>query len=269
MLNLKEVQELEFQILLEIKKVCEIYDINYSLYCGTLLGAIRHKDFIPWDDDIDISMLKEDYDKFQQVVKENAPFPDYIDVQFPGDENYQYPYIKVVDTRTVVKDEFEDNFESGVWVDVFPMDYVLDDAVENEKIIKKSYKYQRWIFRMTMHKDHFNGLQKYLVIGLRKILKIFNIDYKKYVRNLLKYRDLPKSNTVGLIVWVNGDKEIGPIEWFSEFVECEFRGVKFPIIKYYDEFLKKVYGDYMQLPPENERVSHCVKAYYKDGYDEK
>lgn len=269
MLSLKEVQDLEFQILLKVKKVCEDYNINYSLYCGTMLGAIRHKDFIPWDDDIDISMLKEDYDKFQQVVKKISPFPEYIDVKFPGDDNYQYPFIKVIDTRTIVKDRFEKKYESGLWVDIFPMDYIPDDQNEMEKIVKKSYGYQKWIFRTSTDKNYFNGYKRVLSVCLKVILKLFNIDCKKNVKKLLEYRSLPKSNTVGLIVWVNGDKEIGPLKWFNEYVECEFRGVKFPIIKYYDEFLKKVYGDYMQLPPENERVSHCVEAYYKDGLNEK
>lgn len=265
MLSLKEVQDLEFQILLEIRDVCEKYSLKYSLYAGTMLGAIRHKDFIPWDDDVDILMPKNDYDKFIKIVKENKIFSKHLKVKFPGDNNYPYPYIKIVDTRTEVNDNFEDKFKMGLWVDIFPMDYVYDDPKKNASIVKKVTRYQYWIFRLTTKIDNFKGIKKIILSCVRKMLNIFNIDYKYFVKKLLSYRNLPKSKTLGEIIWVINDREIGPVDWFENYIECDFRNEKFKIIKDYDKFLKKEYGDYMKLPPLEERNGHCIKAYFKDN----
>ena len=123
--DLTRVHEANLKLLKEIDRICRKYRIQYMLDSGTLLGAVRHKGFIPWDDDIDICMLRDDYEKLIKLVKDSRTLEGRPDLQFclPLDDNYVYPFMKIVNRNTIVYEkDLQHRFLLGVWLDIFPMD---------------------------------------------------------------------------------------------------------------------------------------------------
>ena len=147
---MNEIQTMEFQILKQFKKYCKKRSINFFLVGGTLLGAVRHKGFIPWDDDIDVAMLRDSYNKLIQFAKENP----YIDskkrykILIPLQKKHIYPYIKIIDTNTIAYEKYiKEEYANGLWLDVFPYDYGADTYEEIVKLNKK-HKFYKLFFKV-------------------------------------------------------------------------------------------------------------------------
>ncbi len=254
----EEVKEIELSILDYISRVCKENDIKFFLAYGTLLGAIRHRGFIPWDDDIDLYMLREDYMKFINLVSKNQD-ERYRLFTIYNDDSFYYEFAKVIDSKTVLYVEnVKDNPNEGVWVDIFPLD-----------------KISKWI-----------KIQK-SVINIVVACRILSV-YKKFPsekRNVVFYPLWLVSKIIGprfflkmtenLAVRGHNDEMVGymasmgvshfyfPKRWCERTCMVDFEGKKYPAFEQYDEYLKYQYGDYMQLPPEEKRVSHPVEAYWR------
>ena len=135
-LNSDEVKKIELQLLLKFDELCKKHDLQYSLCGGTLLGAIRHKGFIPWDDDIDVMMPRDDFEKLLKLEKTQAS--DQVEklVSWKSGKSI-YPFIKMINTKTVLKEKYLDKeYTTGVWIDIFP----IDGMPEDQKIVDKKYK---------------------------------------------------------------------------------------------------------------------------------
>lgn len=263
-LNTKEIQEIELDILLEVDKLCKEHQIEYFLIGGTLLGAIRHKGFIPWDDDIDIMMRRSEYNKFIKLIKSNNSLPKYLSFNIPKDNEYLLPYIKVTNEKTISFDVLENKFHKGLWIDIFPLDYIYNDKKKNIRLLKKMIKNRVWIFRLYATNMKYPFLKQFLINIIRKTASFCGITYEKFLNNILKETNKPKSNYVTDLVWCRDLTEIYPTSWFEELIDVEFEGHIFKGIKHYDEYLTQFYGDYMKLPPENQRITHGIDAYLKD-----
>lgn len=254
-LSNEEIKKIELDILLSIDAFCKKYDIKYSLAYGTLLGAIRHKGFIPWDDDIDILMVRREYDRFINLFKNQSEFEN-LDIIGIEVNNGDKPFIKVIDKRTIAK-----RGETAIWVDVFPIDYI-DDS----KNYAKASFYKKIIVAKTtpfLKKKNIKYVLKRLI---KLILSPFKISY--FSKKILKIKnEVSKDKTYKManIVWNrNITREIIDREIYNEYTLVEFEGYQFSAIKNWDEYLKASYGEYLVLPPENQRRTHMIDAWIEE-----
>lgn len=269
-IDLAELQKIELDILRQLHTICQEQGLRYSLAAGTLLGAVRHSGFIPWDDDIDIFMPRPDYDKFIKYCQENeTPFNLLC---FETNNEYKYLFAKAMAKNTVIIEDFSNpsNIEMGVYVDVFPVDGLADtykDAIKEfkktsfkrELLVAKnwkkftrsktrSWKYEPIRFAFFIASRFVSS--KRIIQSLNKKFRNNSFDEKKYSACIMSsYRQ----------------KDIMETDIFQEYVDIEFEGSLFKSYKNYDKYLSNIYGDYMKLPPEEKRVSHhSFEAYYKD-----
>lgn len=274
-INLKEIQNLEYEILKKFVKFCEKYNLKYCLCGGTLLGAIRHQGFIPWDDDIDIMMPRPDFNKFINLLKEkniNEELKDLELASYELDKNYIYPITKLYDKRTKIK--FNDhivNYPLGLWIDIFVL-----DGVPNGQISRKiKFKYQRvltYLNVMSITKFGIKRKNRVLTYGQFLLYPIFIIarliGHKIFVGLLeknAKTYSFENSKYVAVYTGRALEKEIMPKDEFMNLKKTKFENTEFYIPGNYDYYLTRLYGDYMKLPPENQRETrHDMKIYWRD-----
>lgn len=258
-----EAKEIMLSILIKFAEYCEKYNLRYVLGAGTLLGAIRHKGYIPWDNDIDVWMPRPDYEKFifltkQNPVSENINCLDFHEVR-------TFPFIKLADKRTVLKENYLRTEQFlGIYIDIFPLDGISSNKKEQKKILKK-VKIYNLLFNFANYRFNTGSSLKI------KILKNILYPFSKLISNkwvCLHYNNLCKNYNYddcefcAVIVWGIGEKTIFKRKYF-DISYAEFEKSKFKVPKYYDEVLKIQYGNYMKLPPENERIAHSYIAYWK------
>lgn len=263
----KEYKKILLNILICIDKYCKDNEIQYFLYYGSLLGAIRHKGFIPWDDDIDIVIKRKDYAKFisgfQKEKREN-----YLRVfSLENEKSYCYPFAKVVDTRTVAYENGSNEKGLGIYVDVFPLDFCGNSGKEHSYFFNKIcfFKVLRDIKIICLSKSR--KLWKNIILLIGKIV-IAPLPLKKISRGIdvfaKKYSLEPTDYCVEAVNITYGKKEIMPSKWFEKVIDMPFEGHKFSIPADYNKILKNLYGDYLIYPPvEQRQPKHGIISYYK------
>lgn len=256
MITLREIQITEVNILKWIDEICRKNNIKYFLYAGTLIGAARHQGFIPWDDDIDIGMLREDYDKFIELMRNNN-YERYKIVTPEITTEYLYPFAKIVDTKTrLIEKKIDCGIDMGLYIDIFPLDDVPEDIKMRRKLIKKHSRYES-LLMYAMSRNHGG---KGLKMLLRPFLDVYiKIVGKEHLRNkiikLMSKQKHTNSKMVGVIALSCQEFDMGLKKWFSETTEMKFEGEYFMVPVGWKEYLTKRYGDFMTLPPEDQRVS--------------
>ena len=270
-ISLEEHKKIMLNILIEFAKFCDEHNLMYYLDAGTLIGAVRHKGFIPWDDDIDVNMPQKDYDCFVELTRQSKGFmTEHLQVEYP--EDTIYPFLKVSDDRTVLV-EFPDQnpMEVGVYIDVFPK-YGIEDKKLSTKILCKTCSYlhlMHWFntFSIYAWARPGNSIVKKMIAWIgRKTVK--NSPFPIIVQNWLMHgyaRKHPLENCKYVTTFTNGEyHKLAPKECFDGFQWLDFEGVKFKGPKDFNTYLHSLYkGDYMQLPPEDKRVHHNVEVYWK------
>jgi len=255
-LDIKDLQKIELNILTEIDKVCRENNLKYFLIGGTLLGAIRHGGFIPWDDDIDIGMPREDYEKFISIA--NEKLPKHLKLQcHKNTKRFPYAFAKVIDTRTAIVEK-ELNFQTGLYVDIFP----FDGVPENKFIRKMHFRYVyflRRIFTAYFMDDKIIVEKKgrvylYLIKLMRKIVNIDKVFSR--LDNTLKKYTYKESKFVCNYLGAYFERETVPKDSIGKLKDIIFEGKKFMSMEKPEDFLKNAYGDYMKLPPVEKRKSH-------------
>ncbi|WP_368654380.1 phosphorylcholine transferase LicD [Ornithinibacillus sp. 4-3] len=265
--QLKKLQTEMLSLLVEFDRICIKYNIPYFLFAGTLLGATRHHGFIPWDDDIDVAMHRKDYNKFKEVVKKELDQNTYFFQSQETDQYYNWVFDRLRLNNTVYKRVGQEHlkYHSGIFLDIFP----LDDLSENKlkqfitinmcKICKKAL----WAPVGVKHgKNMIHRLVFKLLNYIPRRLLIFIYEYFAITFNKKK-TSLIASHNVSTIIFKK--------EWCQESIKLEFEDLKFYApIKYHD-FLEEHYGNYMKLPPEEERKGHHYVSYIKfsDGEEVK
>lgn len=254
-----ELKSIQLDLLQKTADFCEANGIRYFLCGGTLLGAIRHKGYIPWDDDIDIAMPRPDYDRFVRTF--NHPENYYQVVNMDINPAYEYAFAKVYDNRTIFKELYYPGDTFGVHIDVFPADGVKDATQVNKiKMLHKVLNAKRAnYFQRTWSKKIINTFGKLLLLpfSARQIATWMDNEARKYA-----FGSVPKA---GVIANPYGPGEIVDKSVFDSDIYVEFEGRKYRAPIGYDTWLRSIYGDYMQLPPEEHRVPHhTFAAWWKD-----
>lgn len=267
-LTLRELQLLEFDMLCAFKAMCEKHRLYYTLCGGTLLGAVRHKGFIPWDDDIDVMLPRPDFNRLLENIDDcAASLPEQIQMVSwrNADSPYVLPFIKLYDTRTVLIDRYS-HTDRHVWVDVFPVDGCPDDDLELNRFFHKVMKRRKLILlknaKMGEGKTSFKRLLK---PATRVLLAPFNTRSmcESYDRMIQSYRFLD-CEQVACVNWGYGPQERTEKSGYMQPKWFEFEGEEFPGPSNYDAYLRSLYGDYMQLPPEDKRgTRHNIEVYMK------
>ena len=253
-LTLNELQKLNLEILSDIHSFCEQNDIMYSLMYGTLIGAIRHKGFIPWDDDIDIIMPRKDFERFINLYQS----PDF-ELVSPNDPNSYILFARVCDTKKtkVIGTYPWYKYNTGVWIDIFPADGVEEsEDVFNNRIDRLRIFWQKQLkIRGALRPlKEVKGIEllKLLIkkIIYTKNIKIHNQKHKRIAEQV----EFGSTKFWGQLSCIDSSKNnYYKIEDFKTTVLTQFENKQFRIMNGYDNVLRKCYGDYLQLPPINQR----------------
>ncbi len=252
--QLQQMQNAELDIFKVFIEVCEKLHLNYYVMGGTLLGAVRHKGFIPWDDDIDVGMLREEYEIF---IKEAGRFlPSHLFLQnYNTERDYHSNAAKLRNNNTTfIETEIKHlKINHGIFIDIFPLDYYPDTPMKEIWLrIRKKFLSAR--INMVFEKDCKGNVVKHL---MKVPLKILYPTISKAVKKRERiYKSCTKSKMIANHNGAWGTKEIVPAEWYAEGCILQFEGIKVRAPKEYDKWLTKVYGDYWQLPPAEKRVTH-------------
>lgn len=255
-LSLNEEKSIVLEILDEFHNFCNKNNLKYSLFYGSLLGAIRHNGFIPWDDDIDVVMPREDYDFFIKNYKN-----DRFGVFYSKTKNFFLPSAKMFDKQTLKIENVKvsKKFEIGLDIDIFPIDYI-SNIDEYEKIQKKKRIWMNLkILAFYPPKSNKNILFKLLVAVARPF---GNLAVRKIDRIGQKYNKKQHNYCIANPMF-GKEKLIFPIDMFSDLTLHKFENKEFLISSKYDEILKIRYGEYMKLPPKENQVTHHSFSCYK------
>lgn len=254
--ELDELKQIELDIMKKIHSFCEEHEIKYYLAYGTLIGAVRHQGFIPWDDDIDIQLMREDYEKFLKLFPAEARKNGLELVNESTNRFYCRPMSKVIDSRTELKEkEFRGDDIIGVFVDLFPLDGVSPNRFHQRITLWRLKFWKLMLLANIKEYGDFNILGCVLrfltsVISNKKKVKIFNrIASSMPIKQTVKCYSDPYN--------VEAD-----VSLYKDVIKLQFEDAAFWAPAGYDEILTKTYGDYMKLPPEDKRIPHHVSDVY-------
>lgn len=260
--TLKKLQRTELEILIAIDAFCDDHNIKYSLYAGTAIGAVRHHGFIPWDDDVDICMTRSNFDKFCAEWLSISPNSYYLET-IQNDLNCGTCHAKVRKNNTILlsEGEIESEGHHGIWVDIFPLDKApKDDQKDVLKVARKLIVFSR--ANVNMSND---SISKKVIRRLTRIIYNGSRRHHEIMKCIKKLREVD-SVLNNNYVWKSLSASYAfkydfPQYLPNETVHVVFEDHEFQIYSHYDEMLKILYGDYMKLPPSDQRVCkhHPVK----------
>ena len=262
----EQQKKIQLDVLKNIDEFCKENNIKYSLAFGTLLGAVRHQGYIPWDDDIDIMMTRDNYERFRSLYNSNR----YPLIDLKSDKSHPVSMGKVYDSETYFYYRGNIKRKYGLFVDVFPFDVVPEqlDIRENWLKLIKRYaffnQYKNNTFSFCLKQKNIYRI----ILGC--FVKIFFSSahihnqleelYSKFKNVESAYYGVPAV----MVMKKSYSNKLFPKYLFDEYITLGFEGVKYPCISRYDEFLRIFYGNYLELPPKEKRIGkHGIKAFFK------
>lgn len=264
-ITIEELKRIQLDIMQAIHDYCQQNQLRYSLAYGTLIGAIRHKGFIPWDDDIDIMMPRKD---FAQLVR-NFSHPYYKLYDYRQDADFVYPYAKVADTRTMLIENTNAK-NIGINIDVFPVDNMFDSPEQCTAFLSEIRKIKKKFRMKLLRPSKKNVWWKRIAIQLSKLL-VMGQTLRGITQEQLQKVSTLNNNKSRFVSVVNcNDCSDGYLhsfwrrELFDEYITVKFEDRQFQIISGYDELLRNLFGDYMTPPPAAQQTSpHTLNHIYR------
>ena len=250
--DIRPLQMRMLRVLEAIDRTCQEHQLEYGIFAGSLLGAVRHQGFIPWDDDMDILMPRPDYERFIAHSKEWLPEP-YEFVCAENDPQYPLPFGKVQDASTTLIERLHLSYLGGIYVDVFPV-----DAVPANPVARYWHFAQYGFLRQALywiHRDpyrHGHGPSSWVPLLTRKLTTMTSL--QKKIRQLLTKYDYETCTLVA--DYTDGLKGVMPKEVEGVYAPYTFEGKKFMGVKNYQHYLTQMYGDYMNIPKGNHQKQH-------------
>jgi len=262
--SLDKHQDALRMLLIEFDRVCKMLDIPYVLFAGTMLGAVRHEGFIPWDDDLDVLMMRKDYERFlneAEQVLDQERF--YLQKEFSDHWPMFFSKLRLNQTACIEKYHPKDpEIHHGIYMDIFP----CDEAAKTELGRKIQFYSSKVVIAKSLDQRGYetSSIKKKLFMSLCKLLPL-----KPFLR--LARRGSKNGSTVHSFLGAASgySKNVFPGKAFLETTELWFEGGKYPVPKEYDSILKIMYGDYMRLPPPEERAikQHAVLVDTEHSYE--
>ena len=263
-ITIDEMREIQLKMLNDIHQFCVSNNIRYSLSGGSLIGAVRHHGFIPWDDDVDLMMPRPDYERFVNSYETDC----YKVITYKNNQSYHFPFAKVYDNRTILIEDYSCN---GVYIDIFPVDGLPESKEETNDMIKKVSKLSAYDLYFASDTYKFQEGNK-MILRLKHLIKKIIVPNRNTTINrieeICKKHKFGSTDFAGVLVWGYGLKEHLQSFVFKSYQEMEFEGIICMCISNYDIYLSSLYGKYMELPPLEEQVSHHkYKVFWKDNHN--
>lgn len=269
-MSVEDIQKISLEILKDVHSFCVEHGINYTLFGGTMIGAIRHKGFIPWDDDVDIAMPRPDYERFLSIYQSKNGYK-----LFPSGANGNYlAFSRVCEMdKTIAINHILPwtNQQTGVWIDIFPLDGAPDDLEEARCLLDNlKIRWKRCCYARAA-KSSISSVTGYLnkakVLVKKLIYNDFVVSPKvvvdKYIRLSTKFKWGQTNHFWNCSYLRYGMKEYQEINDYTSTILVPFEDSSFFVCNGYDHLMKTKYGDYLQLPPEEKRKSnHALCSYY-------
>lgn len=256
--TLRQLQLIQLEMLIEVDRICKKCDIHYNIIAGTLLGAVRHGGYIPWDDDADVAFLRSEYEKFREACKTELDVTRFYFQDHRNTDGYRWGYGKLRRKETVFLREHQEHmpYEQGVFIDIFPL-----DGVPNNYIKRGWHNFQCFCIRKILWSEvgkvaDKNCWRRKWYNLLSKIpVKLVFLYYQYLIQNGNKRR----TQMVRILLFPTPNNKYGLYrKWFEESINIEFEQYMLKGIQDYEEYLKFKFGDYMVLPPKEQQKIHPV-----------
>lgn len=260
--DLKQLQKIQLALLQEVKRVCEKNGIQYCIIAGTLLGAVRHGGYIPWDDDADVAMLRAEYEKFvvacQKDLNEEIAYFQDIDVT----DGYRWGYGKLRYQGTLFLRLGQEDmpYESGVFIDIFPLDYVPENQIKRYLHNLRCTWVRKLMWSAIGQYTEKNQPKRFIYKAMAK-MPLENVKQKYH--DLRIKSNATETSRVRILTFPtpNNGAYCYFKTWYVDLQNIAFEGDTFPAARAYDDYLTFKFGNYMELPPESQRKVHPVSAY--------
>lgn len=258
--ELRQVQLIQLEMLVEVDRICKKCGIRYNIIAGTLLGAVRHGGYIPWDDDADVAMLRPEYERFRKACKQELDTSRFVFQDHRNTKGYRWGYGKLRRKDTLFLREHQEHMSyfQGVFIDIFPL-----DGVPNNYLLRSIKNFECFCVRKILWsrvgkvaEANFWKRQVYRLLDKIPEEKIFH-----YYHIMIHHANQKRTRMVRILMFPTPNNEWGYYRnWYENSANIEFEDMEFSGIKDYDRYLSFKFGDYMKLPPEEKRKVHRVSA---------
>jgi len=261
-LGIKQVQERLRSIAVIVDAICERHNIPLYMISGTMLGAVRHKGFVPWDDDMDFAVPYEQYHNLIRILRDELP-DNLRCLTYDTSETYMIPWIKVENTDTIMMDpclNVPQDKMPGLTIDIFPLvDCEIQDCRKTVKKIQRLLSLNRIAYSKS--NDKKNKWKKCVKSMIRMLTPLSPNDINDRIHKLMD--SIGTGNSYTIPVDPNYYNRYFPKQWFKPLTKYDFENTCFYGVAQYDSYLKEIYGNYMELPPLEKRRVHCDNVFYR------
>lgn len=256
--TLRKIQLIQLEMLQEVDRICRKCNIHYNIIAGTLLGAVRHGVYIPWDDDADVAMLREEYEKFRQACKTELDTTRFYFQDHRNTKGYRWGYGKLRRKNTLFLREYQEHmpYKQGIFIDIFPLDGVPDNYLLRSLKNFECFCVRKILWSKVGKIAEKNFWKKQIYKLLDKISEKYIF---RYYHIMIHNANKKKTRMVRILMFPTPNEEWGYYRnWYENSADTEFEGIVFQGIKDYDSYLSFKFGNYMELPPVEKRKVHPV-----------